>query len=264
MTEIFNLSLKDLLLIIKKSWASILIIGITGFIGAYISLQFMSKTYVATAQVQLSQIRGINYDWINVEDPNLLIARMKSPTSFSDNSLAACQRTSGYEMDKKVQFKLLLASPPTLEILVKNRSPELSLACAEAIVQDLKKYETNLISKKIDQYKESYDYYIGRTNKLKKEFTKLPASQSTMASVDEIAARDQISWITNKVMSLDSVIRSVDEGSGMLLSPISFSPTPISPKPLVIMIAGFLMGLLIGLFVSVVRNAYWPRIKALH
>lgn len=264
MTEIFNLSLKDFLLIIKKSWSFILIIGITGFISAFIVSQFMPNTYVATAQVQLFQIRGINYEWINLEDPNLLIARMKSPTSFGDNSLAACQYASGIEMVKKVQFGLLKASPPTLEIVVKNRSPELSLACTEAIVEDLKKYEADLFSKKIIQYKESLEYYFERMNKLKKEFSKLPTSQSTVASVDEIAARDQISWITNKIMSLDSCIRSADEGSGMLLSPISPSPEPIAPKRLFIMSAGLLMGLLIGLFISVVRNAYWPRIKALH
>lgn len=264
MTEIFNLSLKEFLLIIKKSWVSILIIAIIGFIGAFITLQFMPNTYIATAQVQLSQIRGGNYEWTNLEDPNLVIARMKSPTSFGDRSLAACQYSSGFEMVKKVQFGLLKASPPTLEILVRNRSPELSMACAEAIIEDLKKYEADLVNKKIVQYKEWLDYYVGRMNKLKKEFSKLPTSQSTMASVDEIAARDQIRWITDKAISLDSVIRFADEGSGVLLSPIYASPTPISPKRSVIAVAGFLVGLLIGLFVSVFRNAYWPRIKALH
>lgn len=263
MLEIFNLSLKDFLLIIKKSWISILIIGIIGFICTFITLQFMPNTYIATAQVQLTQIRGANYEWTNLEDPNLVIARMKSPTSFGDKSLATCQYSSGLEMVKKVQFGLLKASPPTLEVLVKNGSPELSLACAEAIVQDLRNYEIDLVRKKIAQYKELLDYYIGRMNHLKKEFSKLPTSQSAIASVDEIAARDQISWITNKVLSLDSVIRFADEGAGKLLSPIYVSPTPVSPKRLIIEIAGLLMGLLVGLFTSVFRVAYLPRIKAL-
>lgn len=263
MTEIFNLSLKDFLLIIKKSWVSILIIGIIGIISAFIALQFIPNTYIATAQVQLSQIRGANYEWTNLEDPNLLISRMKSPTSFGNESLDACQYPSGFEAVKKVQFGLLKASPPILEITVKNRSPELSLLCTKAIVEELKKYEADLVNKRIIQYKELLDYYIGRMNKLKKEFSKLPTSHSTVASVDEIAARDQVRWITDKTMSLDNFIRFCDEGAGMLLSPISTPPMPISPKRLVIMIAGFLIGLLIGLFISIFRNAYWPRIKAL-
>jgi capsular polysaccharide biosynthesis protein len=263
MTEIFNLSLKDFLLIIKKSWISILIIGIIGFICAFIALQFIPNTYISTAQVQLTQIRGSNYEWTNLEDPNLLIARMKSPTSFGDKSLTACQYSSGFELVKKVQFGLLKASPPTLEIIVKNRTPELALACTEAIVLDLKNYETDLISLKIVQYKELLSYYFAKMNNLKKEFSKLPTSQSTIASVDEIAARDQIAWITSKVMSLDSVIRFADEGAGKLLSPIYVSPTPVSPKRFIIEIAGLLMGLLVGLFISVFRVAYLPRIKAL-
>lgn len=264
MTEIFNLSLKDFLLIIKKSWASILIIGMIGFIGAFITLQFIPNVYLASAQIQLTQIRGGNYEWSNLEDPNLVIARMKSPTSFSDKTLAACQYSSGLEMVKRIQFGLLKASPPTLELNVKNRSPELSLLCTEAVVDDLKNYEKDLVGKKIVQYKEWLDYYIGKMNKLKQEFSKLPTSQSTVASVDEIAARDQVSWITNKAMSLDSAIRFSDEGAGRLLSPIYVSPMPISPKRLIIAIAGLLLGLLVGLFISIFRHAYLPRIKVLY
>ena len=263
MSDVFNLSLKDFLLTIKKSWISILIFAIIGLIGAFLYLQFVPNSYLATAQVQLSQIRGSNYEWSNLEDPNLLLARMKSPTSFSDKSLAACQYSSRIEMVKNVQFSLVKASPPSVEITVKNLSPDLSISCAEAVVGDLKSYEGDLVGKKITQYREWLEYYLARMNKLKKDYQLLPTSQSASASVDEIAARDQIKWITEKVLALDSVIRFADEGAGRLLSPISTSPKPISPKRLIIEIAGLLLGLLVGVFIGIFRHAYLPRLKAL-
>jgi capsular polysaccharide biosynthesis protein len=263
MTEIFNLSLKDFLLIVKKSWISILIFAIFGFSCAYVVLQFTPNIYLATVQIQLSQIRGSNYEWSNLEDPNLLIARMRSPASFSDKSQSVCQYPSGLEMVKNIQFSLIKASPPTVEIGVKNLSPELSLKCTEAVVGDLKNYEADLVGKKIIQNKEWLQYYLERMNKLKLEYPQLPTAQSIVAPVDQIAAKDQISWMTNKIMSLDSVIRFADEGAGRLLSPIYASPTPVSPKRLIIEIAALLLGLLIGLFTSICRYAYLPRIKAL-
>ncbi len=263
MSDIFNLSLKEFLRTIRKSWITILIFAIIGLITALVYLQFVPNSYLATAQVQLSQIRGANYEWSNLEDPNLLLARMKSPTSFSDKSLVACQYASRFEMVKNVQLSLVKALPPSVEISVKNLSPTLSISCAEAVVEDLKNYEEDLVGKKIVQYKEWLEYYSAKMNKLKKDYRLLPAYQGAIASVDEIAARDQIKWITEKVLSLDGVIRFADEGAGRLLSPIFVSPKPVSPKSLIIEIAGFLLGLMIGLFVGIFRNVYLPRLKAL-
>ena len=264
MTEIFNLSLQDFLLILKKSWISILIIGLIGFACAFAYLQFIPNVYIASAQVQLSQIRGADYEWSNLEDPNLLIARMKSPAGFSDKSQAVCQYSSRLDMVKSIQFSLIKASPPTVEIGVKNLSPELSLKCTVAVVEDLRNYEADLVGKKIIQNKEWLQYYLGRMNKLKLEYPQLPTSQSTVAPVDQIASRDQVSWLTNKIMSLDSIIRFADEGAGRLLSPIYASPIPISQKSLIIEIAGLLLGLLIGLFTSICRYAYFPRLNAFY
>ncbi len=263
MTEIFNLSLKDFLVVIKKSWISILIFAIIGFIGTFIYLQFLPNVYLATAQFQLAQIRMSNYEWSNLEDPNLLIARMKSPTGLGDKSLAICQYSSPSEIVKNIQFGPVKASPPTIEVILKNQSPELSLKCMEAIIDDIKNYQADLVSKKILQYQGMLEYYSGRLSELKKDYPHSSKSEGAIALVDAISAKAQIQWITDRVLSLDSFIRFADEGAGRLLSPVYVSTEPAFPKRSIIMIAGLLLGLLSGLFVGIFRHAYLPRLKAL-
>lgn len=263
MSDIFNLSLQDFLVSLRKSKYFILAFGVAGLLGAIIYLYLAPNLYQATVQLQLDQIRGSNYEWQNLEDPNTQLSRIKSPSGLGEKYLSACQYLTPNEALKRVQVTLVKPSPPTVEINLKNRSPELALKCSQALIDEINSIQADLLGKKIIQYQEMLDYYYSRMNKLKKDHPRLPTSQTAFASIDEISAIDQITWLTNKILSLDSIIRFANEGKGRQISPIYVSPTPISPKRLIVLVAGILAGLLVGLFLGILQHTYLPRLKTL-
>ncbi len=263
MTDIFNVSLKDFLITVRKSWLIILIFSLVGLFGAYVYLLVTPNLYLATGQIQLSQTRAANYDWVNIEDPNLSIARVKSPTNITDKMLLACQYSSAVDLSKQIQMSLIKTSPPILNVSIKNLSPESSSACMSALIDEIKASQFSLITEKSIQHQKLIQQYLSDLNKLKREYSQLSFSQGGITAVDEIVLKERIKLTSEKIFTLDNFIRSAVEGSSKLLAPIYVSSSPVSPKRLLTLIAGLLSGIFIGLLISILRHLYLPRISAL-
>jgi len=263
MTEIFNVSLKDFLITVKKSWQIILAFGSIGLVCALIYLFLAPNLYLASGQIQLSQTRATNYEWVNIEDPNILIARVKSPANISDKTLLTCQYSSAVDLTKHIQLGLIKTVPPTLDVTFKHSSPDVAKACVEAIIEEIKASQDSQIAEKNIQYQKLIQDYISDLNKLKREYSQVSLSKRDFAVVDEIVLKERIRLTTEKIFTLGSFILSATEGSGKLLAPIYAPSSPIPPKRFITLVAGLLLGLLFGLLIGVFRNIYLPRIKAL-
>jgi capsular polysaccharide biosynthesis protein len=263
MTEIFNVSLKDFLITIRKSWQVILAFGGIGLACAFIYLFLAPKLYLASGQIQLSQTRAANYEWVNIEDPNILIARVKSPANISDKTLLACQYSSAADLTKHIQLGLIKTVPPTLDVTIKHSSPDVAKACAEAIIEEIKASQDSQIAKKSIYYQGLIQDYLIDLNKLKREYSQVSLSKRDFAVVDEIVLKERIRLTTEKIFTLGSFILSADEGSGKLLAPIYVSSSPIPLKRFITVVAGLLLGVFVGLLICIFHSIYLPRIKAL-
>jgi hypothetical protein len=263
MSDIFNLSLKDFLMVVKKSWLIIFAFSIIGLVGSSVYLLVTPNLYLASGQIQLSQTRDSKYEWVSLEDPNLLIARVKSPTNISNKTLLACQYPSAVDLTKNIQLGIIKTSPPILDVVIKNRSVELSKACVEAVIDEIKASQGSLIAEKSAHYQRSNQDYLVSLKKLKREYSQISLSSGKDAAVDEFVIKEQIRLTTEKIFALNDFTRTAGEGSIKLLAPIYVSQSPVSPKRFISFIVGLLSGIFIGLMIGISRYIYFPRIAAL-
>ena len=95
-----EISIKDIVDFLLESWKAILATGLVGLLGAAGFIVFTPSQYEATAQIQMAQIAPNNNNnnnnnnsnplGVNVEDPNLLMARLKLPSSYTEDEIKAC------------------------------------------------------------------------------------------------------------------------------------------------------------------------------
>ena len=83
-----EISLKDIVDFLVESWKAILATGVLGVLVAVTYIVVTPNKYAATAQIEMAKINSnSNPLGLNIEDPNLLVARMKSPSSYNYNKL---------------------------------------------------------------------------------------------------------------------------------------------------------------------------------
>ena len=91
-----EISIKDILDFFIVSWKKILFAAFLGLLGALAYILLMPNSYEGVMQVQMSQLaagankNNLNPLGINIEDPTVLIARLKMPSTFNHENIAAC------------------------------------------------------------------------------------------------------------------------------------------------------------------------------
>ena len=94
-----EISLKDIVDFLVESWKAIILTGLLGLVGSIVYLWVTPSQYQAIAQIQMAQISvnsnsnsnsNTNPLGINIEDPSMLMARLKLPTSYSDHEIKVC------------------------------------------------------------------------------------------------------------------------------------------------------------------------------
>ncbi len=77
-----EISLNDIVDFLIESWRTIFATSVLGLLGAVTNIVVTPNKYEATAQIQMAQLSIDGITGKNLEDPNLLIARMKMPSSY--------------------------------------------------------------------------------------------------------------------------------------------------------------------------------------
>lgn len=139
-----EISLKDIIDFLVESWKSILATGVLGVLAAGTYIAVTPNKYEATAQIEMARISNNNNSnplGSNIEDPNLLIARMKSPSSYDQASILAC----GYEGKKQAaqslanMIKLSLSKGTQMvELKATGLSQEQATQCAQSVFNNIK------------------------------------------------------------------------------------------------------------------------------
>jgi len=140
-----EISLKDIVGFIQESWKTILFTTILGLLGALAYIWLTPKTYEGTMQVQMSQLAsGSNKNsvsplGVNIEDPLVLIARLKMPSIYDQTNIDACSLTgkpnASERLAKKVNATQLKGNNAVVEVKIENGSVEQVTQCLESIFE---------------------------------------------------------------------------------------------------------------------------------
>jgi capsular polysaccharide biosynthesis protein len=258
-----EISLKDIIDFLIGSWKNIAFTGLLGIVGSTVYLWVTPNQYQATAQIQMAQIsannnnnnnNNINPLGVNIEDPNLLIARLKLPTSYLAKEVKACGfediKAPSEALANAAKFAVVKGVGSLIELKINSDSKEVAIACAEALFENIKTSQNVIIKPFIEEAK----------NLLIKYQDSLIVSQSLISRADKsgaalsaayLANRDEVKFLSEEILRLNTFIASADSRQTKLVSPIYASDIPVAPKKRTILITGLFGGLFFGLLLMI-------------
>jgi len=262
-----EISLKDILDFLRESWKQILLAGVIGIMAAIAFLLIVTPQYEATAQIQMAQIPTSNTNTnplgTNIEDPNLLIARLKLPSTYTPEQIKACgvenERIPAEFLAEMVKVTPVKSVGSTIELKVRGESKQQAVACAESIFGKIHQSQNEILTPYIEEAKNLLAKYQARLSDAQSLMSRADKSGSALTAA-YLANRDEVKYSTDEIIRLNTIIASANTRSAKLVSPIYASDKATFPKKSISLIAGLLGGLFLGLLLVLMRKA-WANYK---
>jgi capsular polysaccharide biosynthesis protein len=264
-----EISLRDMIDFLVESWKTIVLTGILGVFSSVAYLWVTPNQYLATAQIQIAQISASNNNnnnnnntnplGINIEEPNLLIARFKLPSNYSTKEIMAC----GFESSKSpfeslvtaVKLSAMKGVGSTIELKINRDNKETAIACAQSLFENIKASQNEIIKPYIEEAKILLFKYQDRlTNS--QSLISLADKSGAALSAAYLASRDEVKFLTDEILRLNAFIVSADSKQAKLVSPIYASDDPVAPNKRIALIAGLFAGLFLGLVFMLCKRGY--------
>jgi len=260
-----EISLKDIIDFLIESWKVILV---TGLLGVLISATYLIVTpnqYQAAAQIQMAQISASNNNnnnntnplGINIEEPNLLMARLKLPTTYSDEVIKACgfenASSPAESLASSAKFSAVKGVGSMIELKINRDSREIAINCAQALFESIKASQNQIIKPYIEESKALLVKYEARLANSQSLVSRADKSGAALSAA-YLANRDEVKFLTEEILRLNTFITTADTRQAKLVSPIYASDTPVSPKKKFILILGLLGGLFVGFLTMIVKK----------
>ncbi len=264
-----EISLKNIIDFLKESWRTILGAGFIGLLGSVGFLAITPNQYEVVAQIQMLQIslnsngNNTNPLGVNVEDPNLLLARLRLPTTYGAAEIKEC----GLEKEKRAseslvamsKFSVVKGASSVIELKINMKNREQGLNCSHALFEMIRKSQNNLIQPYIQEAKELLTNYEERVNAARNIVARADKSGAALSAA-YLANRDEVKFLTDEIIRLNNFISNSDMRQTKLVSPIYASEIPVFPKKNIALISGLLVGFFLGLVLASIQK-FWIAYK---
>jgi hypothetical protein len=254
-----EISLFDVLDIIKETWKAAIFGAFLGLIGSIAYLIMAPKMYESIAQIrmaQISQINPANFFGTPVEDPGSLVGRMQFPTNYSSELLNACEYEDSAKgatlFAKDVKFSIPKGIANTVEIKILSPSPLVAKICMQGVVRQIQILQEEMSRPFVEEARIKLASDDERINDAKKLIAKADQNGSA-TSAAYLSARDELTYFLTDREKMMDLINSVKNRSKKLYSPIYVSDVAVWPKKVVSLMMGLLSGLFLGFLVRLVR-----------
>ena len=250
-----EISLKDIVNFIQESWKTILVTTFLGLLGALVYVWLTPKSYEGVMQVQMSQLAAGNSSnvsplGVNIEEPAVLIARFKMPSTFDETNIQACslsgKQNAAEKLVKKINASQLKGNNTVLEVKIESRSTEEVKQCLESLFEKIKVTQKAIKEPFLEEARQKITVYESKLKEAKSVIARADKSNSALSAV-YLSTRDEVRQLTDQIMDLNDFISAGENRRAKLISPIYVSDRPVSPKKLI----GLLVGLLGGIFLGI-------------
>jgi capsular polysaccharide biosynthesis protein len=259
-----EISLKDIIDFLIESWKTILGVGLLGLLGSLGFLAVTPNQYEATAQIQMAQISANNNNntnplGVNVEEPNLLMARLKMPTTYSAAEIKACG-LEGHKMPAESlvsmsKFSAVKGVGSIVELKIRMESREQAVVCVQALFENIRESQNQIIRPYIEEAKALLTKYQARLKEAQELVTRADKSGAALSAA-YLANRDEVKFLTDESIRLNTFVTVGDARQAKLVSPIYASEAAVLPKKKITLMAGLLAGLFLGLLLVMVRKVW--------
>ena len=263
-----EISLKDIIDFLMESWKTIVSVGLLGLLGSVGFLAVTPNQYEATAQIQMAQISANNNNTnplgVNVEEPNLLMARLKLPTTYSAVEIKACglegQKMPAESLVSMSKFSAVKGVGSIIELKIRMESREQVVLCAQALFENIRESQNQIIKPYIEEAKGLLTKYQARLKEAQELVTRADKSGAALSAA-YLANRDEVKFLTDESIRLNTFVTSGDARQAKLVSPIYSSGAAVFPKKKITLMVGLLAGLFLGLLLVMVRKV-WSNYRA--
>ncbi len=257
-----EISLKDIIDFLIESWKAILI---TGLLGVLVSATFLIITpnqYQATAQIQMAQISASNNNTnplgVNIEEPNLLMARLKLPTTYSDEVIKACgfenASSPAESLASSAKFSAFKGVGSIIELKINRNSREIAINCVQVLFESIKASQNQIIKPYIEESSALLVKYEARLANSQSLISRADKSGAALSAA-YLANRDEVKFLTEEILRLNTFITSANTRQTKLVSPIYASDIAVFPKKTMSLIVGLMAGLFLGLLLVIIKKA---------
>ncbi len=256
-----EISLNDIVDFLVESWKAIVLTGVLGILGAVAFIWATPNQYQATAQIQMAQISANNYNplGVNIEDPKLLVARLKLPTTYSAHEIKACGFESSAAPSEALvtaaKFSVVKDVGSMIELKINRDNKKTAIACVQSIFEKIKASQNEIIKPYIEEAKILLVKYQDRLTNSQSLVSRADKSGAALSAA-YLANRDEVKFLTEEILRLNTFITSADTRQAKLISPIYASDVPVTPKKKIAFIAGLFAGLFLGLLLMLGKRSY--------
>lgn len=260
-----EISLEDIIDFLIENWKTILVGGILGLVASLAYIFITPAKYEAKAQIKMAQIgvnnnnNNVNPLGVNIEEPALLIARMKLPTSFDPVTIDRCglsgEKDAQDILAKLIKLSAVKGAPSVVDLSIQLSTKEQADACVSAVFDLIKSSQKAIAEPFIIEAKSKLAEYQKRLDDSRSVMLRADKSGAALSAA-YLATRDEIKYLMDEVIRLQDFINSGDTRMTQLTAPIYAIDDPVFPKKIVSIILGLMGGLLLGLLFVMVRQAY--------
>lgn len=259
-----EISIKDIVDFLLDSWKAILATGIVGLLGAAGFIAVTPSQYEATAQIQMAQIAPNNNNnsnplGVNVEDPNLLMARLKLPSSYTEDEIKACGlqdlKLPAESLANTAKLSPVKGVGSIVELKIRLESKDQAVSCAQSLFENIRDSQNNIVKPYIEEAKALLTKYQARLAEAQSLVARADKSGSALSAA-YLANRDEVKFLTDESIRLNNLISAGDTRQAKLVAPIYASDIPVFPKKKISLLVGLLAGLFLGVLFVMMRKAW--------
>ena len=263
-----DLQLTDYTSVLKRRWLLIALAALIGTLGGLCYYKVVHKTYTATASVYVTATGATANQVAN--------ARTAAPVNLDTEAQvvqsvavaqAAAKLMHSPEGLQQILGRVKVTVPPNSQVLsisCQARSADAAANCAEAFARAYLNY-TNAStvasgSAQLKALQSKINTLESASAKLTIEVASLPSNSSQRASAQEQlnSNHSQLSSLNSQVAQLTTEM--ADPSGGSIISNATPPQKPTSPRLLLIVPSGLLVGLLIGLVLAFIVDRKDQRI----
>ena len=260
-----EISLIDILRFLKGAYKVIIIFGLIGMALSIAYLAMTPNQYEASVQITMARIGAANNNnnnnisplGVNIEEPALLVSRLSYPTSFTPQTIAACdlqdQSNAGVSLGKSIKLTVPKGVASVVELKTFGGTPQVAQDCALGVFDLIKTTQAQIVAPYIEEAKVQLANDEERLQKARDLVAGSDKSGAAM-SASYLLTRDEIRYLLDEITALKNVVAINQNRVTRMVAPIYVSDTPIAPKKHMVLAAGLFGGLFLGLLISLARQ----------
>lgn len=223
---------------------------LSGLAIAIIYLALAPKTYQASWQLQMAQLATNN-----IEEPEMLVQRLRSPSSYSPELSKLCGIIDADNADYlggRLEVRAVKGVSKTVAIKFYAGSPKEAHQCAQSIIAMIVQSQNNQIKELLAGRQEQLMQYQQALQNEQQQLAKI--TNVELSRVAYLAKLDQLSWLRTRIDALQEEALLSLKRPTKLTAPVYVSNHPVAPEPLLITMMGGLLGVILGVLFALLRD----------